>query len=90
MSVQRIGLIDYGQVKRLTDDIRTSFARLIIALWRDDRPEVVRIMQQVLYCCAAYCTARSMLVAARSMLVQCSAVHCPFFLCRNSGQRAST
>jgi predicted unusual protein kinase regulating ubiquinone biosynthesis (AarF/ABC1/UbiB family) len=46
-SAQRIGLIDYGQVKKLSDDVRTSFARLIIALSRDDRSEVVRIMQQV-------------------------------------------
>ena len=44
---QRVGLIDYGQVKRLTPEIRVAFAKLILALYRDDRDEVVRIMWEV-------------------------------------------
>lgn len=39
----RLGLIDYGQVKRLTIPQRILYAKLILALARDDRKEIVRI-----------------------------------------------
>lgn len=40
----RLGLIDYGQFKRMTVDDRIIFAKLVLALHRDDKPEIVRIM----------------------------------------------
>jgi aarF domain-containing kinase len=40
----RLGLVDYGQVKRMSVKDRISYAKLIIALSRDDKEEVVRIM----------------------------------------------
>lgn len=40
----RLGLIDYGQVKKMTVEDRIIYAKLIIAISRDDREEVVRIM----------------------------------------------
>lgn len=42
----RLGLIDYGQVKRMTVSDRIMYAKLIIALSRDDRDEVVRIARE--------------------------------------------
>ena len=42
----QIGLIDYGQVKRLTKDTRHLFARLIIALDDEKKDEVVRLMKE--------------------------------------------
>ena len=39
----RLGLIDYGQVKKLTVAERTVYAKLILAHARNDRDEVVRI-----------------------------------------------
>jgi aarF domain-containing kinase len=42
----RLGLIDYGQVKKLTDAQRLSYARLIDALARDDKKEIVRVMKE--------------------------------------------
>jgi aarF domain-containing kinase len=40
----QLGLIDYGQVKRLSKEMRHLFARLIIALDDDDRSEISRLM----------------------------------------------
>jgi aarF domain-containing kinase len=40
----RIGLIDYGQVKKLDMKTRVDIAKLIIALAHDDKDEVVRVM----------------------------------------------
>eukprot|EP00951_Prasinocladus_malaysianus_P043655 scaffold548963_cov28-Prasinocladus_malaysianus.AAC.1 len=42
----RLGLLDYGQTKRLPVPIRLSFAKLIIALSVNDRPEVVRLVRE--------------------------------------------
>lgn len=42
----QIGLIDYGQVKRLTKETRHLFARLIVALDDDNKTEVVRLMKE--------------------------------------------
>ncbi len=39
----RLGLIDYGQVKKIELKTRISYAKLIIALARDDKEEVVRV-----------------------------------------------
>ena len=39
----RLGLIDYGQVKRLSLSERVKYAKLILALARDDREEIVRL-----------------------------------------------
>ena len=39
----RLGLIDYGQVKRLDLADRLKYAKLILALARDDRAEIVRL-----------------------------------------------
>ena len=39
----RLGLIDYGQVKRMDLQLRTSYAKLIIAHARMDKPEVIRL-----------------------------------------------
>jgi len=41
-----LGLIDYGQVKRLTKETRHLFAKLIIALDDDDRDSIVSLMKQ--------------------------------------------
>jgi aarF domain-containing kinase len=41
-----IGLIDYGQVKRLSKETRHLFAKLIIALDDDNREEVVHLMKE--------------------------------------------
>jgi predicted unusual protein kinase regulating ubiquinone biosynthesis (AarF/ABC1/UbiB family) len=40
-----LGLIDYGQVKRLTKEQRHLFCRLLIALDDENREEVVRLMK---------------------------------------------
>lgn len=42
----QIGLIDYGQVKRLTKQTRHLFAKLIIALDDNNKDEVVRLMTE--------------------------------------------
>lgn len=42
----RLGLIDYGQVKRLSEDDRLQLARLIVALARDDKAAVVHLMAE--------------------------------------------
>jgi len=39
----RLGLIDYGQVKRLPIEVRQTYAKLIIALSEDDKDEIVRL-----------------------------------------------
>jgi aarF domain-containing kinase len=39
----RIGLIDYGQVKRLDDKHRVLYAKFILALNKDDKEEIVRL-----------------------------------------------
>jgi aarF domain-containing kinase len=41
-----LGLIDYGQVKRLTKETRVLFAKILIALDDDNREEVVRLMKE--------------------------------------------
>ena len=42
----RLGLLDYGQTKRLPLDTRLSFAKLLVALCVDDRLEVARLVRQ--------------------------------------------
>lgn len=44
-----LGLIDFGQVKRLTKEQRHLFCQLIIALDEDDFPEIVRLTQAAGY-----------------------------------------
>lgn len=39
----RLGLIDYGQVKTMSREERIKYAKLILALARDDREEVQRL-----------------------------------------------
>ena len=39
----RLGLIDYGQVKRMRLEERISYAKLIIAMCEDDKEEIARI-----------------------------------------------
>jgi aarF domain-containing kinase len=41
-----LGLIDYGQVKRLSKDTRHLFAKLIIALDEDDKDKIVALMKE--------------------------------------------
>ena len=41
-----IGLIDYGQVKRLTKETRHLFAKLLIALDDENKEEVVKLMAE--------------------------------------------
>jgi aarF domain-containing kinase len=45
----RLGLIDYGQVKRWTLDQRLAYAELIVALAEDDRAEIVRAFHEELH-----------------------------------------
>ena len=45
----RLGLIDYGQVKRWTLEQRLAYAELIVALAADDHEEIVRAFQQELH-----------------------------------------
>lgn len=42
----RLGLIDYGQVKRMALQDRIVYAKLIIAINREDRAEVVRLARE--------------------------------------------
>ena len=42
-----LGLIDYGQVKRVPNSVRMLFAKLIIALADDDRNEVTRLAKEL-------------------------------------------
>jgi aarF domain-containing kinase len=41
-----LGLIDYGQVKRISKDVRHLFAKLIIALDEDDKEKIVALMKE--------------------------------------------
>mmetsp|Transcript_21333 Transcript_21333/g.30895 ORF Transcript_21333/g.30895 Transcript_21333/m.30895 type:complete len:146 (+) Transcript_21333:1647-2084(+) len=41
-----LGLIDYGQVKELTNEERLLFCKLIIALADDDKKDIIRLMKQ--------------------------------------------
>jgi aarF domain-containing kinase len=41
-----IGLIDYGQVKKISKETRILFARLIIALDDDNKNDIVRLMKE--------------------------------------------
>ena len=41
-----LGLIDYGQVKRLTKETRLLFARLVVALDDDNKDEIIRLMKE--------------------------------------------
>lgn len=41
----RIGLIDFGQVKRITNLERQYLARLIVALAQEDKPKVCSLMK---------------------------------------------
>jgi len=41
-----LGLIDYGQVKRLSKEMRHIFAKLIVALDDDNKDEIVSLMTQ--------------------------------------------
>jgi len=42
----QLGLIDYGQVKKLTKEQRHLFSRIIIALDDDDREKIVELMKE--------------------------------------------
>jgi len=42
----QLGLIDYGQVKRLSDDVRHLFCKLVIALDDDNKEEIVRLSKE--------------------------------------------
>lgn len=44
----RLGLIDYGQVGRLTREQRVNYANFIAALAAGDRPRTVRLITEVL------------------------------------------
>jgi len=45
----RLGLIDYGQVKRLDLQTRLSYAKLIVALSEDNREEIVRLFREEMH-----------------------------------------
>ena len=45
----KLGLVDYGQVKRMKVSDRIIYAKLIIALDKEDRAEVVRIMKDEMH-----------------------------------------
>jgi len=42
----QLGLIDYGQVKRISREKRHLFAKIIIALADDDRERIVELMKE--------------------------------------------
>eukprot|EP00873_Tetraselmis_striata_P010841 jgi/Tetstr1/431105/TSEL_020821.t1 len=42
----RLGLLDYGQTKRLPLPVRLSLAKLLVALSTDERAEVVRLVRE--------------------------------------------
>ena len=50
----RLGLIDYGQVKKIDHATRMSYAKLIVALDEENQEEVCRIMWGELGCRAKY------------------------------------
>lgn len=41
-----IGLIDYGQVKKISKETRLLFSKIVIALDEDNKEEIVRLMQE--------------------------------------------
>jgi aarF domain-containing kinase len=41
----QLGLIDYGQVKRLSKEVRHLFSKIVIALDDDDKDEVSRLVK---------------------------------------------
>jgi len=45
----QLGLIDYGQVKRLTKEDRLLLCELIVALANEDKPEIVRLVKRAGY-----------------------------------------
>ena len=45
----QLGLIDYGQVKKLPDDMRLLFCKLTIALADDNREDIIRLMKEAGY-----------------------------------------
>eukprot|EP00568_Trieres_chinensis_P011803 CAMPEP_0183304864 /NCGR_PEP_ID=MMETSP0160_2-20130417/9800_1 /TAXON_ID=2839 ORGANISM="Odontella Sinensis, Strain Grunow 1884" /NCGR_SAMPLE_ID=MMETSP0160_2 /ASSEMBLY_ACC=CAM_ASM_000250 /LENGTH=413 /DNA_ID=CAMNT_0025467983 /DNA_START=50 /DNA_END=1291 /DNA_ORIENTATION=- len=45
----QLGLIDYGQVKKLTKEDRIRMCHLILALANDDRNEIIRLMKEAGY-----------------------------------------
>jgi predicted unusual protein kinase regulating ubiquinone biosynthesis (AarF/ABC1/UbiB family) len=45
----QLGLIDYGQVKKLPDDMRLLFCKLTIALADDNRDDIIRLMKEAGY-----------------------------------------
>ena len=44
----RLGLIDYGQCKRISRNVRISLSRAMVALANDDQAEAVRVFRQEL------------------------------------------
>lgn len=42
----RLGLIDYGQVKRIPPESRVLYARMLKALAKDDEAELIRLVEQ--------------------------------------------
>ena len=42
----QLGLIDYGQVKKLTKEERLRMCKIIIALSKDDKSEIIRLMAE--------------------------------------------
>jgi len=42
----QLGLIDYGQVKKISEQTRLLFARLIIALDEDNKEKIVELMKE--------------------------------------------
>jgi len=45
----RVGLIDFGQVKRITDERRLNFARVVLAVQKDDPVEITKWMNAIGY-----------------------------------------
>lgn len=45
----QLGLIDYGQVKRLTKEDRHLFSKIVIALDDDDKKQVVKLVKEAGY-----------------------------------------
>jgi aarF domain-containing kinase len=45
----QLGLIDYGQVKKLSKEDRLLLCQLIVALANEDKPEIVRLVKNAGY-----------------------------------------
>jgi aarF domain-containing kinase len=45
----QLGLIDYGQVKKLSKEDRLVLCELIVALANEDKPEIVRLVKKAGY-----------------------------------------